>query len=87
MPSSAKKKLIEERLLDVLKGSAIYDRPWLAAASAITAEVRSLRLSIQRLHRRAQRAEKQALIEGRRADELARRVRALLTREPQREHC
>jgi len=70
---------LEDRVAEMLTTPRLYHKCWLDAAAVTVAEVGLLRRSFQRLHRRAQQAEAQALREGRRADRMAGQLRRLLT--------
>lgn len=73
-------KPIDQQIIDLLAEAAPYRKCWVDKASVLIAEVKALRISSQRMHRRAQRAERMAHHEGRRADQMARQLRrAMLT--------
>lgn len=69
---------IERRFSELLATSRIYHREWVDRSAAALAELEQLRRRAQRLHRRAQQAEAQALREGRRADRMAAQLRLML---------
>ena len=73
-----RRKPIEQHLGDLmaLPGAPIKNKVWLEMASQLVGELHAFRLSFQRLHRRCQRAEKDAVREGRRADRFARLTRS-----------
>jgi hypothetical protein len=80
-----KAKLIEDRLTEAvaegvqLARSRRHDPQWIERTSAAIGDVTLLRRSFQRMHRRCQRAEADALREGQRADQLAGLLRQALT--------
>lgn len=79
---------IEQRLSEILaEGGQPYDRVWLDKAATVLADVEALRRRAQRLHRRAQLAERDVIREGKRADIMAGKLRRLLTTGPDRENC
>jgi hypothetical protein len=79
-------KAIEEKLASIIADRRTT-RAWLDAASSAIGEVAVLRKSFQRMHRRAQRAEAQALREGKRADALSGKLQRALTGSLRRENC
>lgn len=80
-------KPLEHRLEGLLTEPRVYDGKWLDKAAAMVVEVAETRQRALRMHRRCQAAEAESMREGRRADRMARQLRARLTAPLEAANC